>query len=187
MDEFDQFLAHYRENEYDLVRAPKRYLRDPGNLLEYFDDDQFFRRYRFSKDVVVNVIFPLVRNILETDTMQGVIQPPMTRLLAVMQFYASGNFQICVGDAHGLSQPTMCQLVTKVSKELAESHRNYIKFPDQLAATKAAFQGIGNFPGVVGCVDCTHVPIQLPFVENGENFRNRKGFFLGKCSSHWRT
>uniref|UniRef100_A0A8D8SWN4 Nuclease HARBI1 n=1 Tax=Cacopsylla melanoneura TaxID=428564 RepID=A0A8D8SWN4_9HEMI len=96
-------------------------------------------------------------------------------------------FQICVGDAHGLSQPTMCQLVTKVSKELAESHRNYIKFPDQLAATKAAFQGIGNFPGVVGCVDCTHVPIQLPFVENGENFRNRKGFFLGKCSSHWRT
>lgn len=86
-------------------------------------------------------------------------------------------FQICVGDAHGMSQPTMCQHVLKVSKELAQSHREYIKFPEQLAATKAVFQGIGNFPGVVGCVDCTHVPIQLPSVENGENFRNRKGYF----------
>jgi hypothetical protein len=49
MDEFDQFLGHYRENEYNLARAPKRYLRDPGNLLEAFDDDQFFRRYRYVK------------------------------------------------------------------------------------------------------------------------------------------
>lgn len=52
--------------------------------------------FRFSKDVVVNVIFPLVQNVLENETMQGVILPPMTRLLAVMQFYATGNFQVGV-------------------------------------------------------------------------------------------
>ncbi|KAI5692922.1 hypothetical protein M8J75_004104 [Diaphorina citri] len=109
--------------------------------------------------------------------MQGVKQPPMTRLLAVIQFYATGNFQIFTGDSHGVSQPTMCRLVKEVSKALAQAHVNYVKFPEQLAPIKVAFQGIGNFPGVVGCVDCTHVPIQLPSVENGENYRNRKGTF----------
>lgn len=34
-----------------------------------------------------------------------------------------------------------------------------------------------GFPGVVGAVDCTHIPIQNPGGENAELFRNRKGWF----------
>ena len=34
-----------------------------------------------------------------------------------------------------------------------------------------------GFPSVVGVIDCTHVPIKNPGGENGELFRNRKGFF----------
>ncbi|KAL1454526.1 hypothetical protein WDU94_010762 [Cyamophila willieti] len=51
------------------------------------------------------------------------------------EFYNSFD-SICARDAHGLSQTTMCQLVKKVSKKLAEGHVNYIKYSEHLAATK---------------------------------------------------
>ncbi|KAH8029689.1 hypothetical protein HPB51_002711 [Rhipicephalus microplus] len=40
----------------------------------------------------------------------------------------------------------------------------------------ARFYAIGLFPGVTGCIDCTHVPIVSPGGENAEVFRNRKGY-----------
>lgn len=38
-----------------------------------------------------------------------------------------------------------------------------------------------NFPGVIGCVDCTHIAIHAPPAEHPEHpalaFYNRKGFY----------
>jgi hypothetical protein len=43
---------------------------------------------------------------------------------------------------------------------------------------KHKFHGIAAFPGVIGLVDGTHVPIQKPSgVAESEVYRNRKGFF----------
>nr|CAD7617012.1 unnamed protein product [Timema genevievae] len=39
------------------------------------------------------------------------------------------------------------------------------------------FHGVGGFPGVVGCVDGTHIPIKNPGGPNGEIYRNRHGNF----------
>ena len=39
------------------------------------------------------------------------------------------------------------------------------------------FHQIAGFPGVTGCIDCTHVCIQSPGGDNAELFRNRKGYF----------
>ncbi|XP_066584148.1 putative nuclease HARBI1 [Prorops nasuta] len=39
------------------------------------------------------------------------------------------------------------------------------------------FSRIGNFPDVIGAIDCTHVLINNPGGINGESFRNRKGWF----------
>ena len=42
--------------------------------------------------------------------------------------------------------------------------------------TTAGFYRRAGFPGVIGAIDCTHVPITNPGGENGELFRNRKGY-----------
>ncbi|CAN7951954.1 unnamed protein product [Ixodes pacificus] len=34
-----------------------------------------------------------------------------------------------------------------------------------------------GFPGVVGAIDCTHVPIQSPGGDHAELYRNRAGYF----------
>ncbi|KAH7968614.1 hypothetical protein HPB52_010132 [Rhipicephalus sanguineus] len=39
------------------------------------------------------------------------------------------------------------------------------------------FYKIGKFPGVSGCIDCTHVPIRSPGGDDAEVYRNRKGYF----------
>lgn len=36
---------------------------------------------------------------------------------------------------------------------------------------------IAQFPKVIGAMDCTHIKLQCPSRENGEQFRNRKGYF----------
>lgn len=39
------------------------------------------------------------------------------------------------------------------------------------------YEKINIFTGVIGAIDCTHVPIQCPNRQEGELFRNRKGYF----------
>lgn len=39
------------------------------------------------------------------------------------------------------------------------------------------FYEIAHFPSVIGCIDCIHIHIVNPGGNNGEIFRNRKGWF----------
>jgi hypothetical protein len=41
---------------------------------------------------------------------------------------------------------------------------------------KQFFQ-LSGLPGVIGAIDCTHVPIQSPGGQDAEIYRNRKGYF----------
>lgn len=46
-----------------------------------------------------------------------------------------------------------------------------------LQQTIQKFYNIARMPGVVGAIDCTHIQILRPSVENSEVFRCRKGYF----------
>ena len=39
------------------------------------------------------------------------------------------------------------------------------------------FYSASRMPGVIGAIDCTHVPIQSPGGDDAEIYRNRKGYF----------
>jgi len=36
---------------------------------------------------------------------------------------------------------------------------------------------VSGLPGVIGAIECTHVPIQSPGEDDAEIYRNRKGYF----------
>lgn len=42
---------------------------------------------------------------------------------------------------------------------------------------KVQFYGLARFPKVIGAIDCTHIKLQSPSIEYGEQYRNRKGYF----------
>ncbi|XP_071123374.1 putative nuclease HARBI1 [Mytilus edulis] len=67
--------------------------------------------------------------------------------------------------------------VNKVSAALASKSDQYIKWPSEQRKRdiKQGFYDNGGFPGVIGCVDSTHVRIAAPS-SNEPSFVNRKGF-----------
>lgn len=78
----------------DIINIPRRYLRDQMNPFEYFNEEQFKKRYRFSKDVVGVYLLPKVILNLEKPTKRGLPISPQLQLLIALRFYATGCFQV---------------------------------------------------------------------------------------------
>ena len=55
--------------------------------------------------------------------------PALLQVAIAMRFYATGNFQITDGDLIGVTQPTVCRIIHKVSREIAKNKKHFIKFP----------------------------------------------------------
>jgi hypothetical protein len=68
-------------------------------------------------------------------------------------------------------------VIQKVSKALVSLAPRYIKWPseEEIINIKTEFFKVAGFPGVVGCIDGTHVKIQGPS-ENEPAFVNRKDY-----------
>jgi len=62
-------------------------------------------------------------------------------------------------------------------KGYCEKKRQFLSFPENLADIKRKFYDVGQFPGVIGAIDCTHVRIICPNKENAMAFVNRLQFY----------
>ena len=81
------------------------------------------------------------------------------------------------GDEIGLSQPTLSRILASVSEAIASKRSDFIKFPDTREAiirVQREFMDYCGFPGVIGAVDGTHIPIRSPGGDNALVFLNRK-------------
>ncbi|XP_015603034.1 putative nuclease HARBI1, partial [Cephus cinctus] len=183
MEEFDVFYESDTSNEDDDEQPNylrKRYIRDYANRLEHYEDHEFSRRYRFSKAVVIDVLLPLTRTKLEKHCNRGLPIPPLIQLLTALRFYASNSFQMVHGNLRWLSQASVSRIVKNVSIAFAEQLKQFICFPRSdtgIRRNTAKFYTIAYFPSLVGCLDCTYIPISNPGGENAEVFRCRKGYF----------
>lgn len=73
----------------------------------------------------------------------------------------------------------MCRIVQRISVLLCANLPEMIRMPrgNEMNEFKIKFFQQHAFPGVLGVIDCTHIPIQSPCSNVGEEFRNRKGYF----------
>lgn len=89
---FDNF---YIDNFYTVQKIPKRYIRDMQNPIEFFNDTQFFDRFRFPKYIVLEILLPIVlKNINPVIDLRGLPISPIMKLLTALRFYASGCYQV---------------------------------------------------------------------------------------------
>ncbi|XP_066589412.1 putative nuclease HARBI1 [Prorops nasuta] len=82
-----------------------------------------------------------------------------------------------VADRFGMSKDTVWNIVFNVCFALESLMGNYIKWPTRHKALQIVegFAAMNNFPGVVGIIDGTHIPISAP-AEYSNSYINRKGF-----------
>lgn len=146
--------------------------------MERYNDGQFLARYRFTKGTVRELLGMLP---LQTSTdCRGLPLTPMLQLLVTLRFYGAGTFQVVTGDLVNVSQPTVCRAVGVVTQLIAKHlFRDLVHFPSaaQFNTVMLDFFALAKFPGVTGCIDCTHVRIKSPGGDDAEVFRNRKGVF----------
>ncbi|XP_040354835.1 putative nuclease HARBI1 [Ixodes scapularis] len=158
--------------------VPRRNLSDRLNPMELYSDRQFLARYRFTKTTVRELLTLLP--LQQTGDNRGLPLTPLLQLLVTLRFYGAGTFQMVAGDLVHVSQPTVCRTVRTVTTLIARVlFRRLVHFPaaSEYHGVMRDFYAMGQFPGVTGCIDCTHVRIRSPGGDDAEVYRNRKGVF----------
>lgn len=137
---------------------------------------RFLHYYRINKDA-----FRELLNCVKCRLPESSI-PPQIQLAATLRFLAEGGFQRGVGKDSdvALARSTTCKILNRVIIIL-ENHicSKWIKLAmthDEKNLSKRHFLQKFGIPGVIGCVDGTHVGITKPH-NDGNLFYNRKGYY----------
>ncbi|KAJ0169819.1 hypothetical protein K1T71_014425 [Dendrolimus kikuchii] len=81
---------------------------------------------------------------------------------------------LSVADFIRVSKASAYRIVRDVSSAIAALYNRYIYLHSN---TELDFYAIERFPRVLGTLDGTHIRIQSPCSQIGEEFRNRRGCF----------
>nr|XP_057940329.1 putative nuclease HARBI1 [Doryrhamphus excisus] len=139
-----------------------------------FPDNFLFERYRFTSPTIT-YIHNLIRQDIQNITNRGRPLSSTQILCVALRFFANGSFLYNIGDAENISKATVCRAVRKVSLALKRQINSFVVFPGHkpVGVIKEEFHRIAGFPGVIGCIDGTHIPIVAPS-ENEGDYVNRK-------------
>lgn len=161
----------------------QRVLRDNTNPLDWYSDQEFYQRFRFNKKGLL-ALTQLLEDDLRIKRNRPDCIPPLWSILIALRFFATGSHEIVIGDTMGdtierkTSQPTVSRIISKVADALCRRSCQFIRFPttpDEIRFVQEGFFKLRGFPGVVGCVDGTHVKIQVPIGDVGVQYIGRKG------------
>nr|XP_055057063.1 putative nuclease HARBI1 [Misgurnus anguillicaudatus] len=115
---------------------------------------------------------------LQCETRQSRALPFPVQVLSTLGFLATGTFQRGIADRSGISQLTMSRMLSFVLAAIRTLIPHYIKFQydnAQQTMTKSGFYQIARIPNVKGAIDCTHVRLKPPSV-NEYAYINRKNY-----------
>lgn len=88
-DDFVEFIEYVHGNQYEI---PRVYLRDIDNPLEAFNEAEFVKRFRFTKQTVVRCILPLLPE--DPANKRGLPVPIVHKATIALRFYATNSFQV---------------------------------------------------------------------------------------------
>lgn len=77
--------------------------------------------------------------------------------------------QMVVGDAIGVSQPTVSTILPRVCGAIVTRRQQYISMPEtaiECYRTSCDFARIARLPNIIGAIDCTHIRINRLVVDS---------------------
>lgn len=104
------------------------------------------------------------------------------KLATFLRFLATGSYQQTVGNEFisSTSRSTVCRIIAECL-DFFENYvcKDWIKMPgpEEYTQIKEAFFNSSGFPGIIGCVDGTHIKIKSPGDEVKHLYYNRKGYY----------
>lgn len=156
----------------------RRIFRKRIDFLADYSDEEFCQRFRFSKANFTKIC-DLIREDLQHPTKRNRSLSPEMQLMCALRYLATGDKFRTIADTIGVHISTVSRSVTSVSEALTKHLQTFVFFPsdqNSIQQTKHGFFEIANFPGIVGCIDCTQVRIQAPTGDQEPHYVNRKGY-----------
>ena len=160
---------------WNFPRRERRYRHNNLNI-QVLPDAELRIRYRFGSQAI-NYITDLLHDDLVRDTDRNFALIPDVQVLNALRFLASCSFLQVIGDTFGVDKSTVSRVVRDVCVALSNKREEFICWPSnqEKEAIKNGFYQMARFPGIIGCIDCTHNRIQAPHLN--ENFYvNRKRY-----------
>uniref|UniRef100_A0A8C6UN81 DDE Tnp4 domain-containing protein n=1 Tax=Neogobius melanostomus TaxID=47308 RepID=A0A8C6UN81_9GOBI len=147
----------YRLNNERALRR-ERVLRDRSNPLEMYNESELLERFRFDRATIFEIVGALTPQLQHVTERNGTLSPSQQVLIA-LRFFASGSFQNSLGDMVNVHRTTACRAIRRVSLALMRIMGRYVRLPTQeeAARMKQDFYFKSGLPGIIGCIDGTHV------------------------------
>ncbi|XP_017485820.1 PREDICTED: putative nuclease HARBI1 [Rhagoletis zephyria] len=157
------------------MRVNRRRLRDESNPLST-PDSIFSANYRLSKSAFLEVLNEITPFVKETSIAL------LIKLAACLRFLAEGSFQRSVGKDTDIAlgrntvSKILSEIINALETVLCPKWIKLDRSAEDLRKCKLHFVEKFGIPGVIGCIDGTHVALVKP-LENEHLFYNRKGYF----------
>ncbi|XP_041421118.1 putative nuclease HARBI1 [Xenopus laevis] len=162
-----------RQIRRDRLRQPRRFR--PRSALEELSDTDVRELFRLNRQAIL-ALYTCIAHDLEPLTGRSQAIPGIVKLLAVLNFLATGNFQPSVARVIGISRSTFSRLLKPVLRAIVQHSPKFVCFPstpEQWQEVKSGFYNLGGMPNCIGAIDCTHILLTPPHATE-EQFRNRK-------------
>ncbi|XP_023289986.1 putative nuclease HARBI1 [Orussus abietinus] len=175
-------IAAQLKNAYDFGEGSRFRERDDAFDLP---ECQFVKLFRLKKETAERVINIVVEN--STEPSRSSALDTTVQVLTALRFYASESYQNCIGSNVNMakSQPSVSRCIHNVTNilNLPQIFDSWIHFPRNIGEAEQLrnrFWVEHRFPGVICCIDCTHVAIFPPSKDDQQFpehiYVNRKGY-----------
>jgi hypothetical protein len=142
-------------------------------------DAQFTNSFRMSRKSFFCLHALLQPHIQKKQTHLRPTIPSEHHLAIFLYHIAQGNRYTSLTDQFGVGKSTVCNIIGDISKAIVQQlSQRYIRFPsiDEAMRSMEFWRDKTGIPGVVGCIDGTHIPIIQP-AHSGTAYCNRKGYY----------
>ena len=177
------FMQSYRE-WHVLPRSTHwrkdHFLPKAGTIDEYvFQEQQFRNSFRMTR-VSFFRLHALLQPFIQKETTHLRVTIDSEHRLAIFLYHIvhGASYSVLV-DQFGVGKGTVSGIIGDVSRALVEQMgARYIRFPnmDEAMRTMEHWKQKTHIPGVVACIDGTHIPIIQP-TKSGTAYCNRKGYY----------
>lgn len=153
LNQFLDFSSSSSSDSSNEEEGPRMRLVKPrNNLFIELDDIEFKKRFRLSKNTVEQLA-NLLDNVFEPVDQRNQPLSKVNQILITLRYFATGSFQINIGDLFNISQPTVSRIVANVTRHIAALRPQFIHMPHtdgQRRQSVLEFFNIHGFPGVIG-------------------------------------
>lgn len=114
----------------ELEQSRKPYTVQPRlNPMQDYSDEQFRKRFRLNKSLVV-FLYSLIGQSLEpVTTRQNFTLSGTDKILITLRYFATASFQLVAADFYGVSESTVCRIIPIVSEKIASLRERFIRMP----------------------------------------------------------